>query len=76
MSKRRKLKICVGASAGGHMNELFRLLDASKDVWPEEPSLYITTQPLLREKLAQRGKVYVLGEANRQHPLMVISVFL
>jgi UDP-N-acetylglucosamine:LPS N-acetylglucosamine transferase len=73
MEKQRTLKICVGASAGGHMNQLLRLLDASGS-WPQSPSIYITTLETLAEKLAQRGQVYIIGECNRHHPLKALGV--
>jgi UDP-N-acetylglucosamine:LPS N-acetylglucosamine transferase len=65
------LKICVGASAGGHMNQLLRLLEHAGD-WPSSPSIYITTQPELAGKLQKRGKTYVIGECNRYHPLAAL----
>jgi hypothetical protein len=69
------LRICVGASAGGHMNQLLKLLEASGS-WPQAPSFYVTTLEALAEKLAQRGPVYVIGECNRQHPLRVVQVLV
>ena len=75
MGRVKKLKICVGASAGGHMNQLLKLLDASEN-WPQRPSFYITTLPQLAEKLERYGATYVIGECNRLHPLMSIAVFI
>lgn len=68
----QKLKICVGASAGGHMNQLLRLLDHASD-WPCAPSIYITTQAMMASKLQKRGKTYVIGEFNRYHPLAALG---
>lgn len=68
------MKICVGASAGGHMNQLLKLLEASGN-WPQHPSFYITTLPQLAEKLEKSGRTYVIGECNRLHPLMTVLVF-
>ena len=70
----KELKICVGASAGGHMNQLLRLLDCAGE-WPSVPSIYITTKPELAGKLQKRGKTYVIGECNRHHPLMAMVIF-
>jgi len=64
----QNLKICVGASAGGHTNELFQLLNHT-DSWPSQPALYITTLDILKEDLSKRGPTYVIGECNRHHPL-------
>lgn len=75
MNGAKQLKICVGASAGGHMNQLLNLLGASTN-WPQRPSFYVTTLPQLAEKLETYGVTYVIGECNRLHPLMTIVVFV
>lgn len=67
------MTICVGASAGGHMNELQSILDHSS-MWPVEPSIYITTQEILAKKLSQKGKTYVIGECNRYHPFEALKI--
>ena len=71
----KPLTICVGASAGGHMNELLGLLEHSED-WPVQPSIYITTQQLLANKLQERGKTYVIGETNRNHPFSAFKILI
>jgi hypothetical protein len=73
LARQRELRICVGASAGGHMNELLRLLEVSQN-WPEPPSFYVTTMEELANKLREKGPTYVIGECNRQHPLKAIIV--
>lgn len=73
--KQGTLRICVGASAGGHMNELLKLLEASQN-WPQSPAFYVTTLEALAEKLAQLGPVYIIGECNRQHPLKALRVLM
>jgi UDP-N-acetylglucosamine:LPS N-acetylglucosamine transferase len=75
VKKQKTLRICVGASAGGHMNQLLKLLEASEN-WPQSPSFYVTTLEALAEKLAQKGPVYVIGECNRLHPLKALQVFI
>lgn len=75
MEKQAPLKICVGASAGGHMNQLLRLLEMSES-WPQPPSFYVTTLETLAEKLAHRGPVYVIGECDRRHPLKAVGVLM
>lgn len=69
----RSLRICVGASSGGHMNQLLKLLDYSAD-WPAQPFLFITTQPELVSKLSTRGLVAVIGECNRWYPHHIAAV--
>lgn len=73
--KQGTLRICVGASAGGHMNELLKLLEASGS-WPQSPAFYVTTLEALAEKVAQLGPVYIIGECNRQHPLKALGVLM
>jgi len=59
------LTICVGASSGGHTNELMSLLEQSH-CWPEQPSFCITTQQILKEKYEQIARTYIIGECNRR----------
>jgi UDP-N-acetylglucosamine:LPS N-acetylglucosamine transferase len=66
----RPVKICLVASAGGHLSQLLKL----EDSWNGHNTLYVTTSDTVREKLQKNGKVYVVGECNRQHPLKVALV--
>ena len=68
------MKVCVGASAGGHMNQLLRLLEYS-DSWKYQPSLYITTKPEIACKFEKKGKTYIIGESNRFHPFASLRIF-
>lgn len=68
------MKICAGASAGGHMNQLLRLLDYAY-LWPLQPSFYITTLDELVSRLKEKGPVHVIGECNRHHPLRALQTF-
>jgi len=70
-SRKNRLKICAGASAGGHMNELLQLL-AYAQTWPVQPAFYLTTLDILSEKLTESGPTYVIGECNRHHPLLAM----
>lgn len=67
----RKLRICLAASAGGHITQLLKLAEC----WEDEETFCITTTDVVRPLLAQFGTVYVVGEANRDHPLRVLSQF-
>ena len=69
------LKLVVGASAGGHANELIRLLDiAEAGLWPEVTA-YVTTLQLTAEAFAKRGRaVHVIGESDRKKPLRAVAV--
>ena len=67
-----KLRICLAASAGGHLSQLLRI----KDGWNSNDSFCLTTSDTVLETLQEYGKVYVVGECNRQHPVRVTRVFL
>jgi len=66
----KKLKICLAASAGGHTTQLLKLAQS----WDGYETFCITTTEVVRGKLQRYGKVYAVGECNREHPLRVISV--
>jgi len=68
----KKLKVCVGASAGGHMTELLGLLKTS-DTWPAQPSVYVTTREIWAKKLRERGPTYIVGECDRDKPLKMLQ---
>ncbi|MFC1738372.1 PssD/Cps14F family polysaccharide biosynthesis glycosyltransferase [Planctomycetota bacterium] len=70
--RREKLRICLVASAGGHISQLLKLMDS----WHGYDTFYVTTAEVVREKLKKYGMVYVVSECNRQHPLQVGKVFL
>jgi UDP-N-acetylglucosamine:LPS N-acetylglucosamine transferase len=55
------------------MNQLVRLLDNSAS-WPQQPDFYVTTLSTVAKKLEKRGPVFVIGEANRQHPFKAALV--
>jgi UDP-N-acetylglucosamine:LPS N-acetylglucosamine transferase len=67
------VKVVAGASAGGHMNQLLRLLDASGD-WPTKPSAFVTTLPAVAASLAKFGPVTLIGECDRRHPVKALGV--
>jgi exopolysaccharide biosynthesis glucuronosyltransferase PssD len=69
------IRVCVGASAGGHMNQLLSLLQHS-EIWPSLPFLYITTNSVLESQFKEKGETLVISECNRFHPLAAIKIFL
>lgn len=71
----KKIKICAGASAGGHMNELLQLLEHAQ-LWPKQPDFYITTLEILASNLKQRNPTYIIGECNRQHPFLALLTLI
>lgn len=72
MDKRRSLRICLAASAGGHTSQLLKLAES----WNGYETFYVTTTKVVQEQLSKFGTVYVVGECNRQHPARVGRVFL
>ena len=75
MNKQKTLKVCVGASAGGHMSQLQKLLWRSES-WPQAPSFCVTTLKSLADRLAEWGPVYVIGECNRRKPLNALGILV
>jgi UDP-N-acetylglucosamine:LPS N-acetylglucosamine transferase len=67
-----KMKICLAASAGGHLNQLLKLAES----WNGYDTFCVTTSNSVRSALQRYGKVYVVGESNRKHPLRVIAVLI
>jgi UDP-N-acetylglucosamine:LPS N-acetylglucosamine transferase len=70
--KNRKLKVCLAASAGGHITQLLKLAEC----WQNYETFSVTTTDVMVDKLKVYGNVYVVGESNRQHMWLVFKVFL
>jgi len=68
----KKLRVCLVSSAGGHTSQLLKLSES----WKGSRSCWITTVDVVKEKLSKYGKVYVVGECNRRHPLRVLMVLM
>jgi UDP-N-acetylglucosamine:LPS N-acetylglucosamine transferase len=66
-----KLKICLAASAGGHLTQLLKLAKS----WAGCDIFFATTGEAVRDELAKSGTVYVVGECNRRRLLKTIKVF-
>jgi len=67
-----QLKVCLAASAGGHLSQLRRVASA----WSGHQTCWITTTEVVRASLGENGNVYVVGECNRQHPFRVIATLV
>jgi UDP-N-acetylglucosamine:LPS N-acetylglucosamine transferase len=68
----KQLKICLAASAGGHISQLLKLSSS----WNGHETFCVTTTEVVRNKLNKLGEVYVVGECNRQHLVRVIAVLV
>jgi hypothetical protein len=64
------MKICLAASAGGHLTQLLKL----RSVWLGGSVLFVTTVDIGQSKLREDGPVYVVGESNRQQPFQTLKV--
>jgi UDP-N-acetylglucosamine:LPS N-acetylglucosamine transferase len=67
-----KHKICLVASAGGHLTQLLKL----SECWQDHEAFYISTTEVIRQKLSQYGKVCIVGECNHQRPLRVLATLI
>ena len=72
MDMENKLRICLAASAGGHVSQLIRISEG----WKGHDTFCVTTTEVVRSKLSKFGRVYVVGECNRQHPIRVLMVLI
>jgi len=66
------MKVCIAASAGGHLTQLLKLSES----WQGYDTFCVTTSDVVREKLQKYGKAYTVGECNREHPFRVILVLI
>lgn len=67
-----ELRICLAASAGGHISQLLKLSGS----WNGHKTFCVTTVKVVEEKIRKYGNVYFVGECNRQHPLRVIATLV
>ena len=72
MSDSRTLKICLAASSGGHASQLLKLAEC----WHGYNASSVTTTDLVSKQFRQYGRVYIVGECNRRHPIRVIVVLM
>ena len=68
----KSIKVCLAASAGGHISQLIKLSNG----WNCRNVFCITTTKVVEEKLKRFGHTYVVGESNHQHLLQVIAVLM
>jgi len=68
----KRMKVCLAASGGGHLVQMLKLIDS----WQGYETFYITTAEIVKEQLQKLGKVYVVGECNRQSLLRTVKVLL
>ena len=66
----KNMKICLAASAGGHLVQLLRL----RQSWDGCEVFYVSTSEVVKDKLAKSAPVHIVGECNRRHPLRTLRV--
>lgn len=68
------MKVCLAASAGGHLDQLLRCGDA----WRGHDVFFAINDYVLARWLADRygAPVYVLGESGVRHPLKALWVLV
>lgn len=66
----KKVKVCLVASAGGHLSQLLSVAQ----VWQGYEVICVSTGEMVREKLQTIGKAYIVGECNREHPIKTFGV--
>jgi len=67
-----KFRICLAASAGGHISQLLKLAKS----WDGYETFCITTTKVVVGRVRKYGEVYVVGECNRERPLRVALVLM
>jgi len=65
-----KLRICLVASAGGHLTQLLKL----SECWENHKVFYVSTLKSVTQKLQKLGRFYITGECNREHPFLATLV--
>lgn len=69
---KKKLRVCLVSSAGGHTSQLLEVADS----WKGNDVCWVTTSDVIKEKLSKYGKVYVVGECNREQLWRVFVVLM
>lgn len=71
MNSNGNLKICLAASAGGHLTQLLKL---SKS-WAGLETFFVTTSDAVADELRKKARTFVVGECNRSRPFKITVVF-
>jgi UDP-N-acetylglucosamine:LPS N-acetylglucosamine transferase len=69
MKKPVSAKICLAASAGGHLTQLRKIAPA----WSTQSAFWVTTGDMVANSL-DNSRVYAVGECNRKHPFRLLAV--
>jgi UDP-N-acetylglucosamine:LPS N-acetylglucosamine transferase len=66
------VKVCLAASAGGHLTQLYRVVPACFG----HDYFIVTTKEGAQDPSRSSARVYYVGWANRNHPYLLLKVFL
>ena len=69
---KNRIRICLTASSGGHLNQLLKLADS----WKDYETFSITTVESATSSLEEFGYVYVVGECNRYQLWRLLKTLL
>jgi len=72
MEPDRKLRVCLAASAGGHLTQLLEL----SSCWRQYDVFCVSTNEVAVTKLRDYPIVYTVGEGNRKHPFRCLMILL
>ena len=72
MRIQKPIKVCLVASAGGHLTQLLKL----SDCWQGNDAVYVSTVDAVNKKLREYGRTYIIGECNRQQPFKAAWVLM
>lgn len=70
MKAEKKLKVCLAASAGGHLVQLLKLAPS----WQQQETIFISTIDAVKKQLGSMGRTYIIGDCNREHPIRTARV--
>ena len=65
-------KICLAASAGGHLTQLLKLADS----WRKYEAIYVSTSQIVFDRLTRLGRTYIVEECNRAHLFKSMKVLI
>jgi UDP-N-acetylglucosamine:LPS N-acetylglucosamine transferase len=64
------MKICLAASAGGHLNQLLSI----SEIWKDKDFFFVTSLDVAAQNLKNQGRVYITGECNREHLIKTLGI--
>ncbi len=63
-------KICIAASAGGHLSQALRVAEA----YQSHPHFFVTTSRMAADQLGEDADVRFVDEANRSNPFRLLRI--